>query len=268
MLRPVSINQEYNSPRRMVLWWGRMRYYRRIGMAWLRNPTCAALLVVCCMVAMSPTGSAAPTDADKCVFSAHRAALRTGVPTRILLAVSLVETGRGKGNDRHPWPWTVNLNGKGFWFASRKEAERFARRTLVKGDRRFDVGCFQINYRWHGNGFSSISSMFEPDANALYAARFLKRLYREKGNWFAAVGAYHSRDRKRASRYAARFVRILAGLPPENLAGPLVAKGKPVADPVREPANNYPLFSVAHHARAARGSLVFLDDHSVGALIE
>ena len=270
VLWPLSINPKHNAARPVLSRWrGMMPAGGRIGLAWVFNHAFVALLIVWGIMVVSPTGLAASTDADRCVLSAHRAAQRTGVPATILLAVSLVETGRGKGRDRRPWPWTVNLKGKGFWFASRNEAERFARRTLGNGQRLFDVGCFQINYRWHGNEFSSISSMFEPDTNALYAARFLKRLYREKGNWMAAVGAYHSRDKKRASRYAARFIRILNTLPTENPAGPRLAQGKLVSEPaLHEATNNYPLLSVARQAHAARGSLVFLDDHTVGALIE
>ena len=54
--------------------------------------------------------------------------------------------------------------------------------------------------------------MFEPRPNALYAAKFLLELYREKGNWSGAAGAYHSRTPKYAEKYEARFNRFRNGL--------------------------------------------------------
>ncbi|MGB3148827.1 MAG: transglycosylase SLT domain-containing protein, partial [Paracoccaceae bacterium] len=61
---------------------------------------------------------------------------------------------------------------------------------------------------WHGENFQSVAHMFDPTANATYAARFLRDLYAEKGSWEAAAGAYHSRTPAYAERYAARFVRF------------------------------------------------------------
>ena len=63
---------------------------------------------------------------------------------------------------------------------------------MAAGRRSFDVGCFQINYHWHGHNFPSLEAMFDPDTGADYAARFLQSLYAERGNWSAAAGAYHS----------------------------------------------------------------------------
>jgi soluble lytic murein transglycosylase-like protein len=68
-----------------------------------------------------------------------------------------------------------------------------SRGNHARGARSYDVGCFQINYRWHGQHFASLDQMFDPDANAAYAARFLSELYAEFGDWSRAAGAYHSR---------------------------------------------------------------------------
>jgi soluble lytic murein transglycosylase-like protein len=51
--------------------------------------------------------------------------------------------------------------------------------------------------------------MFDPVANADYAARFLRDLHAETGDWIEAAGLYHSRTPKFRDRYAARFARIL-----------------------------------------------------------
>ena len=104
------------------------------------------------------------------------------------------------------------MEGKGVWFDGREDAQDYVDRNFARGARSFDVGCFQINYRWHGQAFSSLEEMFEPLANARYAARFLNELYGEFGDWSKAAGAYHSRTPKFANRYRARFDRFRARL--------------------------------------------------------
>jgi hypothetical protein len=134
------------------------------------------------------------------------------VPQEVLHAISLTETGRPDGGRLRPWPWAINREGQGHWFKSRAEAFAFAEASLAAGRRSFDVGCFQINYHWHGHNFSSLEAMFDPVIGATYAARFLQSLYLERGSWLAAAGAYHSQTPERARVYRARFERILAGL--------------------------------------------------------
>ena len=134
------------------------------------------------------------------------------MPQEVLHAISLTETGRPDGGRLRPWPWAINREGQGHWFGNRAEAFAFAQASLAAGRGSFDVGCFQINYHWHGHNFPSLEAMFDPEAGATYAARFLQSLYLERGSWLAAAGAYHSQTPSRASVYRARFERILAGL--------------------------------------------------------
>ena len=164
---------------------------------------CVALL---CLLVQAP--AEASTGADLSVICdqvAAEAARRTGVPVSVLKAISLTETGRKRGGAFRPWPWTVNMEGKGVWFETEDEARAYVYKEFKRGARSFDVGCFQINYKWHGKAFRSIEEMFDPLANALYAARFLTELYAEKGSWGKAAGAYHSRTPEYANRYQARF---------------------------------------------------------------
>lgn len=147
-----------------------------------------------------------------CDQAAHRAALSEDVPLDILRAISRVETGRTREGRLEPWPWTINVEGQGYWFNSEAEAKSYVFNIFKAGARSFDVGCFQINYRWHGKAFRSIDAMFDPDENATYAARFLKELHTELGSWPAAAGAYHSRTQTLAKAYSGRFETALAQL--------------------------------------------------------
>lgn len=143
-----------------------------------------------------------------CERVAEYASLQSGVPVSVLKAISLTETGKKIDGKLRPWPWTVNMEGAGHWFDTLDEARAYVFQEFKRGARSFDIGCFQINYKWHNEHFSSIDEMFDPKANALYAARFLADLYAETGSWNAAAGAYHSRTKEHADRYSARFAEL------------------------------------------------------------
>ena len=218
-----------------------------LGYAWL----CISVLV------LSATPCVVRSDEALCDQAAHRASEGTGVPVSVLQAVTRVETGRGGGAVPDPWPWAVNVSGAGHWFDTADLALAFAFRTFKSGVRNFDVGCFQINYRWHGAAFQSIEAMFDPDQNALYAAQFLKALFAEFGDWEAAAGAYHSRTKIHADRYKRRFSDIHTQIDEQLPQLRTAASSGPGA-----------LISIGDGARIALGSLVALSDTRRDALID
>ncbi len=213
-----------------------------------------------------------------CDQAASNASRETGVPLEILMAVTRAETGRSVNKTLQPWPWTTNDAGKGRWFETRELAQAHIRRQHSMGLKNFDIGCFQINFRWHGTEFSSIEEMLEPEANALYAARFLAELQQEKGNWEDAVAAYHSRTPEHADRYRKRFTRILSRLSVDpalpkaahfashNAKAVTGAQNGSQPDEKRR-KNAFPLIRATAHARPVMGSLVALPDTSKPALI-
>jgi hypothetical protein len=184
-------------------------------------------------------GPAAPTSAgtaaeERAAALCERAILvgarRGGVPADVLRAVALTETGRTIGGRLRPWPWAINREGEGHWFADRDEALAFAEASLAAGRRSFDVSCFQINYNWHGHAFPSLEAMFDPEVAGTYAAQFLRSLHAELGDWSAAAGAYHSRTPALAARYRGRFDRIYAGLAGQPLVVAEVDAEAPAAE--------------------------------------
>ncbi|TMV95020.1 lytic transglycosylase domain-containing protein [Thioclava sp. BHET1] len=154
--------------------------------------------------------------AAMCERTAELVAGETKVPISVLKAISLTETGRKRDGTFRPWPWTVNMEGAGHWFDTRDEALRYVFREYKRGARSFDVGCFQINFKWHGDQFASIEEMFDPLANGRYAARFLRELYEELGDWTQAAGAFHSRTKIHADRYSKRFASLREGFIEED----------------------------------------------------
>lgn len=186
-------------------------------MSAVRSGLWPRLLLALAFAAPSPLARASDAaDAEAQTALCERAILagatRAGIPTPVLNAVSLTETGRPRGGRLRPWPWAINREGQGYWFATRDQALAFARQSLAEGRTSFDVGCFQINYRWHGHNFPSLEAMFDQETGADYAARFLRDLHGELGDWSRAAGAYHSRTAHYAEIYRARFDRILASV--------------------------------------------------------
>ena len=149
---------------------------------------------------------------DLCLTAARRAAAQYNIPVQIMVSLTLTETGRSSHGALRPWPWAVNNAGQGQWFESMDQAITFAHQQVARGERNFDVGCFQINYRWHGENFPSMEHAFDPMGNALYAAGFLRDLYQETGDWVDAAAQFHSRTPSVAARYRSRFETILASI--------------------------------------------------------
>jgi soluble lytic murein transglycosylase-like protein len=128
----------------------------------------------------------------------EEAAKKTGVLPEILWAVAKTESNFGSG----PWPWTVNVKGKGYYFSDKLSAKKFLRSLPKKIQYQVDVGCMQINWGYHGKGFPDLTKMINPRLNVLYAAYFLRELYAETGQWSKAVASYHSRKWAHGGQYA------------------------------------------------------------------
>jgi hypothetical protein len=108
------------------------------------------------MVAIRPQDAAAGTHAT-CDIAAAEAAAETGVPLSILRALARTESGRTRDGVFAPWPWTVNNAGDGRWFPGLTSAQDHVSRLRAAGETNLDIGCFQINLRWHGHAFSSLA---------------------------------------------------------------------------------------------------------------
>lgn len=140
------------------------------------------------------------------------------LPARLIDAIAMTESGRmdaATGRVR-PWPWTINAEGAGQFFASKAEAVAAVQALQARGVRSIDVGCMQVNLMHHPNAFRSLDEAFDPHANARYGARFLASLHAAHGAWPAAVGAYHSATPVLGNAY--RDI-VLARWQRPNLAG-------------------------------------------------
>ncbi|MDB5373617.1 MAG: lytic transglycosylase protein [Belnapia sp.] len=167
------------------------------------------LLLPAFALAASPTPRA-PLPGERCVSAIDAAERRMQLPSQLLRSIALVESGRPDPTTGQvlPWPWTINVAGTGYFFATPDEAVAAVRDFQAKGVKSIDVGCAQVNLMYHPAAFDSIERAFDPQANADYAARFLKSLYASTSNWPLAAAAYHSQTAERGHAYARKVMAI------------------------------------------------------------
>ena len=129
-----------------------------------------------------------------------------GIPTHLLRAVSHVESGRVIGGSVNAWPWTINVEGKGYIFKTKQEAIKAVEKFQRTGAKSIDVGIMQINLRHHPHAFRNIEEAFDPQLNIAYGAKFLKQLFLQHKSWNLAVGHYHSATPKFHNAYKQRVL--------------------------------------------------------------
>ena len=158
-----------------------------------------------------------------CDMATSDAEHETGVPNELLTAISRVETGHRDPSSGavSAWPWTINVEGQGHFYGSKDEAIEAVRAFQAAGARSIDVGCMQINLRQHPDAFASLSEAFNPETNALWAARFLIDLFHQTGSWPHAAAAYHSMTPELGADYQDQVLRMWAAGngPPSALMG-------------------------------------------------
>lgn len=173
--------------------------------------TLAAMLLA--GVAAPPAMGASPlADALSCNDAAAVAERAHGVPSGLLGAIGRVESGRSNivAGAVLAWPWTINVAGEGRVFADKVTAMRTVAALQQAGFRSIDVGCFQINLQHHPAAFGTLDAAFDPQTNALYAARFLRALRDRDTTWETAIAAYHSSTPGLADSYRMKVLATWA----------------------------------------------------------
>ena len=130
------------------------------------------------------------------------------LPARILSAIALRESGRLDPDTRRarPWPWTINYEGTGHFYASKAEAITAVQDIQATGGQSIDIGCMQVNLMHHPSAFANLDEAFDPQHNAIYAGRFLKALFGSLGDWGNAIASYHSRTPGKGEPYRDQVV--------------------------------------------------------------
>ncbi len=131
------------------------------------------------------------------------------IPPHLLKAIALTESGRQTYRGFRPWPWTINVSGKGYFFDSKRDAIQAVKRFQRQGHRSIDVGCMQVNLFHHPHAFRSLEEAFDPTLNIQYGAAFLKRLQQSHaGQWKQAAAHYHSANPWHHQPYLQKVLQI------------------------------------------------------------
>lgn len=161
--------------------------------------------------------------AGLCVGGAHAqevpppayqfAAQRAGIPSTVLYAVALQESGIRRNGRLVPWPWSLNVAGQSRRFATRADACSGLQQAMRSTPHtRIDAGLGQINLGYHKHRFTSPCDLLDPYRNLAIAAEILNEQHTPGEDWLLAIGRYHrpaggepaARYRRSVSRHLAR----------------------------------------------------------------
>ena len=147
---------------------------------------------------------------EVCEVAAQHYEKKYQIKKHLLSTITNVESGRW--NQRHQrnkaWPWTVNAQGRGHFYATKQQAINAVKKFQAQGVKSIDVGCMQINLAYHPDAFENLEEAFNPYKNVEYGAKFLTKLYEQKGSWNKAATAYHSNAPIKAKKYAKKLSRV------------------------------------------------------------
>ena len=141
------------------------------------------------------------------------AAQRAGIPSTVLYAVALQESGIRRHGRMVPWPWSLNIAGQSRRFTTRADACAGLQQAMrTTPHTRIDAGLGQINLGYHKHRFSSPCDLLDPYRNLAIAAEILKEHHTPDEDWLLAIGRYHrpaggepaARYRRNVSRHLAR----------------------------------------------------------------
>ncbi|MBB6254257.1 transglycosylase SLT domain-containing protein [Nitrospirillum iridis] len=163
--------------------------------------TVAGLLVGLGLMAAAPAHAA-------CLDHILQAEKEAGVPSGLLLAVALVESGQSISSEAY----AVNVKGTVHFASTPNAAAKYLRDP--KGNLRQDatVGCMQLSLSDHKAAFRPVEKIVDPKENVQYAARMLARLRATAGSWAAAVARYNGGSGKTAHAYACKVRSNLVSL--------------------------------------------------------
>lgn len=145
-----------------------------------------------------------PENASRIVPQAYKqAAIKYGVPPKILFAIALQESRKSIGNGIvRPWPWTLNIAGTPKRYNSAQKMLVDLAAVLSTGKTNVDVGIMQINMRWHRQRFRNLQDAVNPSLNLEVGAQILREEHSGcNKDWWCAVGRYHSRKKENSDKY-------------------------------------------------------------------
>lgn len=136
------------------------------------------------------------------------AAQRAGIPSSVLYAVALQESGVRRDGRLIPWPWSLNVAGQSRRYGNRADACAGLHQALLQvPPTRIDAGLGQINLGYQQHRYTQPCDVLDPYANLAMAAEILREQHTPGEDWLLAIGRYH---RPAGGEPAARYRRSVS----------------------------------------------------------
>lgn len=176
-----------------------------------------------------------------CAQLIANAETRRQIPRGLLMAIAITES----GHDDSPNPYAMNIAGKSHHASGFQEMSNIIASNWRRGVTSIDVGCMQINLKYHGDKFQNLTDLLDSPTNVEYGASYLIKLATERGSWREGVMDYHNkRNPARRNWYGCKvwnnYLRIIharSGFVP----CPKTPTGSSVASTANSGVNNRPL---------------------------
>lgn len=111
------------------------------------------------------------------------------IPRGLLMAIAVTESAL----NGQPDPYAMNIAGRGYHATGFQDMTNVISANWQRGVKSIDVGCMQINLKYHGSKFPRMTDLLDPTTNVNYGASFLITLATEAGSWKDAVMSYHNK---------------------------------------------------------------------------
>lgn len=140
------------------------------------------------------------------------------VPEQYFYGIALNESGKKLlSKEIRPWPWTLNVEGRAYFYPTRKACHLALVGFLNQGKKLIDIGLMQVNWHYHRDKLHNPWQALDPYFNLQIGAEILRHEYEKTHDWYQAVGRYHSpgpnpAQKQRALRYASNVFKRLVRL--------------------------------------------------------
>ena len=148
------------------------------------------------------------------------AAYEAGVPSSVLFAIALEESGIRLRGRLIPWPWTLNIAGAPYRYPTLSAACTALQHALASVPAtRIDAGLGQVNLGYQMRRYAQPCELLDPYRNLAIAATILSELHTPGDDWLVAIGKYHRpAGGDKAARYRSSVRQHLVGVLGGNAA--------------------------------------------------
>lgn len=106
------------------------------------------------------------------------------------MAIAVTESGM----NGVPNPHAMNIAGKSYHARDLEDMAQVISNNWSRGVRSIDVGCMQVNLKYHGEKFARLTDLLHSPTNVDYGASYLIQLAIDRGSWREGVMDYHNKS--------------------------------------------------------------------------